>query len=779
MSYMKFTRLLLVLYIILLSADVFAGSIHTGSGNNNVQFGSVPFRSLNVTMNVCRLDFRDVMTRQGAFTELFSEDLGFSNVVGYPKLPVYHKLIQVPLGAEYDISIISSHFTEVRLSDLGVVSSVIPAQAPLSKHITDLSLLPFEMNPVAYLQNSFSDAPLVSVAYVGIMRAVALARLDISPVRYNPVSGMLRIYDHLEARITFRHPDLEASNRLLAKYSSPWYQSLYSRIPNYTKAADSLQSSSPATYVIIAPPCFKNVLSRFIAWKTRKGFRVIAGYTDDPLVGSSRATIKDYLQGLYENPPAGYNAPSFVLFAGDVDKIPAYNTNGHPSDMYYCEYTNDHIPEVTYGRFAAGDTVQMNAYIDKTLEYEKYTMPSDDFLGEAVMVAGADPNCGPLYGNGQINYGTSNYFNTTHGILSHTYLQPEMVPGTYGPAIHTNVSDGVAFANYTAHGSEGGWADPSFGINDIAPLQNAHKYCLMVGNCCKTSNFAVSCFAKEVTRATGKGALGYIGCSDYSYWDEDFWWACGFKTVSTNPVYDSAHLGSYDKTFHDHGEPLPDYFVTMGQMVQAGDYAVEESSSGIKLYYWETYCLMGDPSLCVYYSVPTALQAEFPHLVLPGTSSLAVTTEPLSYVAISLNDSTLLDARTVDSSGLAVLSFPAVSSPCYARLIITKQNRKPLVDSVEFHDFPAGIAGGNAGHIEIYPNPFTDKFSVVCNSGKAEVISLGVYDIYGNCLITEDKQFSKTSQAMMIDGSRLSPGIYFCRIQGGSWSGIRKVIKEK
>ncbi len=301
----------------------------------------------------------------------------------------------------------------------------------------------------------------------------------------------------------------------------------------------------------------------------------------------------------------------------------------------------------------------------------------------------------------------------------------------------------------------------------------------MVGNCCKTSNFAVSCFAKEVTRATGKGALGYIGCSDYSYWDEDFWWACGFKTVSTNPVYDSAHLGSYDKTFHDHGEPLPDYFVTMGQMVQAGDYAVEESSSGIKLYYWETYCLMGDPSLCVYYSVPTALQAEFPHLVLPGTSSLAVTTEPLSYVAISLNDSTLLDARTVDSSGLAVLSFPAVSSPCYARLIITKQNRKPLVDSVEFHDFPAGIAGGNAGHIEIYPNPFTDKFSAVCNSGKAEVISLGVYDIYGNCLITEDKQFSKTSQAMMIDGSRLSPGIYFCRIQGGSWSGIRKVIKEK
>ena len=76
----------------------------------------------------------------------------------------------------------------------------------------------------------------------------------------------------------------------------------------------------------------------------------------------------------------------------------------------------------------------------------------------------------------------------------------------------------------------------------------------MIGNCCKTSNYSIDCFAKEVTRTAQKGALGYIGCSDYSYWDEDFWWACGYKTVTTNPVYDPQHLGAYDVTFHDHGE---------------------------------------------------------------------------------------------------------------------------------------------------------------------------------------------------------------------------------
>lgn len=772
-----FTRLFLVLCTVLFTADVIAGSILTGPGNNSVQFSSVPFQSLDVTVGVCRVDFREVETRLGTFTELFSDDFGYCNKAGDPKLPVYHKLIQVPVGAGFEINIIHSSFTDYKLSDFGIASAIIPAQSPLSKHITDPGQIPFVMNLAAYNQNRFTDAPLLNVTYVGIMRAVVLARLDISPVQYNPVTGTLRVYSRIEARVTFTHPDLLATNGLLDKYSSPWYQALYSRIPDYAKSTDSLLTSSPSTFVIISHYSFKNSLGRFIAWKTRKGFRVIAGYTDNPAVGSTTSSIKSYLQNLYNNPPAGFNPPSFVLFAGDVNLIPTFNTGGHPSDMYYCDYTGDNIPDVTYGRFAAQDTVQLNAYIDKTLEYEQYTMPSDDFLGEAVMVAGADPNYGALYGNGQINYGTGYYFNTDHGILSYTFLQPELIPGSYAPAIHTDVSNGVAYANYTAHGSEDGWADPSFLIPDIAPLQNAHKYCLMVGNCCKTANFGVTCFAKEVTRVSGKGALGYIGCSDYSYWDEDYWWACGFKDVSTNPPYLFNHPGAYDKTFHDHGEPLSEYFVTMGQMVQGGDFAVEESSSGIKLYYWETYCLLGDPSLCIYYSVPAAMQAEFPHRVTTGTNSLNVIAEPLSYVALSLNDSTLLDARSVDSSGLAVLSFPAVTLPCYARLVITKQNRKPLTDSVVFMDFPAGIAQGSPRNsFVIYPNPFRDKFSVTLFTDKPDFFCLKLYDAFGNCVLQKEQQVKNPSQPVTIDGSMLNPGIYFCLIQGRSRTEAGKVI---
>jgi Peptidase family C25/CUB domain/Secretion system C-terminal sorting domain/Peptidase family C25, C terminal ig-like domain len=309
-------------------------------------------------------------------------------------------------------------------------------------------------------------------------------------------------------------------------------------------------------------------------------------------------------------------------------------------------------------------------------------MPSDAFLGEVSMIAGADPNNGPLYGNGQINYGTNTYFNTAHNILSHTYLQPEPTGGNYTQNIHQDVSNGVAFSNYTAHGSEAGWADPSFVISDIAPLQNDHKYCLMVGNCCKTSNFGTTCFAEEITRAAHKGALGYIGCSDYSYWDEDYWWACGFKAVTTNPPYDPQHLGAYDVTFHDHGESPSKWFVTMGQMVVGGQLAVQESSSGMKLYYWETYCLMGDPSLSVYYSVPPAVLASYPSTTIVGTTNLTVTTEAYAYVALAVHDTTLLAAQCAGSTGIVNLTFSPLTSPDSLSIVITKQNRKPHLGSI-------------------------------------------------------------------------------------------------
>ncbi len=657
-----------------------AGEINLNNGKTGVTFPGFSYQQLMLKSTVASLQFREVETPSGTFTELFIPGYSFSNTVGEPRLPVFRKLIEVPVGSTFDIVIHQSKFTDIDLGNYGVTHPVIPAQAPLAKNITDP---PFVYNQLIYQQNDFLGLPIVAAEPVGTMRSVRMARLTVAPVRYNPVTNTLRIYEEITATLSFPGADITATINLRKELASPWFEKAFSLLPNYTPLTDELITTGPQTYVIVAPPNFATTLQPFIHWKTRKGFRIIEAYTDNPAVGNTTTSIKAYLEGLYNSPPAGYEAPSFILFAGDVGQVPAWTTGGHPSDLRYCEYTNDNIPEVYYGRFPAQTTVHLQAMIDKTVEYEKYTFPSPLFLNEVVMIAGADASHQMTWGNGQINYGTTYYFNTAHNILSHTYLQPEPPGANYSLQIRTNVSDGVSYANYTAHGSEQGWSDPAFEIQHIAALQNAHKYCLMVGNCCKTSNFSANCFAEEVLRAANKAALGYIGCSDYSYWDEDFWWGCGFKAISANPVYDPQHLGAYDVTFHDMGIGIEDWYVTQGQMFVGGNMAVEESSTSMKQYYWETYCLMGDPSLMIYFSVPPVLTATYENPVLVGTCTLEVNTEPYAYVALSLNDSTLLDAQCADSGGLASLVFDTVNNPCYLQLVITKQNRKPLIDSIQ------------------------------------------------------------------------------------------------
>ena len=677
------TSYLLTAILCIISVTLHAGEIKTGVQQTNLVYTSTGFTKVSFQASVSSVQFREVVTNKGSFTELFIRDHLNAPVVGEPNLPTCCRLLEVPFNEGFEIEITNTSYQDYDLVSFGITNRIIPVQPSLSKGITDPTQIPFVINEASYLLNRFVGQPLVSVAPAGILRSINLAQLMISPLQYNPVTNQLRVYSSIEATVKFFQADTESSIRLKRKNNSIYFNNLYRLIDNYQPMSDSLITSSPVTYVIVSPPEFKDALQPLVKWKTRKGFRVIQAYTNNPSVGTTTTSIKNYLQGLYSSPLPGFNPPSFVLFAGDVAQIPAWMNNGQATDLRYCEYTGDNLPEVIYGRFSASTLIQLQPYIDKTVEYEQYLFPDDTFLNEDVMVAGYDGGGNGLtYGNGQINYGTTYYFNTAHGLTSHTYLQPEPSGANYSQQIRNNVSNGVGYANYTAHGSESGWADPQFEISQIAALQNAHKYCLMVGNCCLTSKYNVNCFAEEITRAANKGAIGYIGASNNSLWDEDYWWGCGLKAVSTSPLYDPQHLGAYDVTFHDQGQPVSEWFTTMAQMVVGGNLAVQQSNSSNKLYYWEIYNLMGDPSLSIYYSVPGNITATLPQILLIGTNTCTVTTEPWAYVAISLNDSTLLDARCADSSGQVILQYNTLNAPGYAHFIITKQNRKPLIDSV-------------------------------------------------------------------------------------------------
>lgn len=677
------------LVLILACFISFSQTIKLNSGNNGFSFQNSE-SGMVINNSIPDIQTMLVKSEKGLFTKLLIPGYTGTKNFGEPELPVFNKLVEIPHGAKLTVEVVSYNLEVIDLNDLGLSNKIFPSQPSVNKSV-DPKDIPFYFNESFYSTDEYSDAPQVTVDFLGEMRGVRIGRLTISQFSYNPVLNVLYIYNNINAEISFGNIDITLNKSIKEKCYSPEFDNMLSdKLINYTRSGKDVITTYPVKYVIVSDPMFQTDLQDFIKWKIKKGFNVIEAYTNNPLVGTTTTSIKAYLQGLYTAGTPTDPAPTYVLFVGDIAQIPVFtgSAGSHITDLYYCEYTGggDVFPELYYGRFSATTSQQLQSQISKTLEYEQYLFPDPSFLDEVVMIAGVDASNAPTYGNGQINYGTDNYFNLAHGLTSHTYLYGSGSPITSdspgaAAAIITDFSNGAGFVNYTAHGSPDGWADPTFGISDIAGLTNTHKYPLAIGNCCSTSEFQeTECFAEAIVRAEDKGALGYIGGSNSTYWSEDFWWGVGATTVSANPVYDT-HLGVYDGVFHDHGETEDKWFLTNGQIIHDGNLAVTEAN-GAYDYYWEIYHLMGDPSVMTYFSVPPPIDADYINPVPVGTTTLDVTTEQYAYVALSLNG-VLLDAQYTGINTSVTLTFPAFISPDVADVVVTKQNREPYIGTLD------------------------------------------------------------------------------------------------
>jgi hypothetical protein len=422
-----------------------------------------------------------------------------------------------------------------------------------------------------------------------------LGKIAISPIEYYANDNKITVHTSVTLRIKYKNPNWDKTDKIKKKLKSPAFDGLNNQVLNgESRAQEDDLVKYPIKYAIVADRMFEAQLATFIQWKTKKGFTVELGYTDT--IGSTTTAIKNWIEGLYNAGTPEDPAPSFVLLVGDAQQIPAWSgsAGSHITDLRYCEFTGDDFPEIYYGRFSAQNTTELQPQIDKTLEYEQYTMPDPSYLGEVTLVSGVDSGYADPYGNGQINYGTNNYFNAAHGISPHVWLYPDSDAPSARTDIIQTVNDGVGFYNYTAHCGHTGPSDPAFTTSDIDNLTNAHMYLLGIGNCCLSNtfgtNYSTPCFGEKWLQAENKGGIGWIGGTNSTYWDEDYWWGVGYGPIDgSGPDYSETGIGAYDGTFHDHGEPVTRHYTSNGGIIFAGCMAVTESGSSRDQYYWEIY----------------------------------------------------------------------------------------------------------------------------------------------------------------------------------------------
>ncbi len=675
--------LILLALLSVFSVAIAQTKISTGQAESQLKKLSAQTNYIEFKNVVGDISTMMVKSDKGVFVKLVVPGYYPSAQYGMPDLPEVSRMIEVPIGSKPRIEVVSYDEEIISLDEAGFSVKVMPSQPSMSKS-ADPEDVEFVYNKDFYLSGQVFAPEMIEIEESGMFRGIQMARLVIRPFEYDAADNMLIVKNNLHVRVYFENGDMASTRTMKNRYYSPVFSGVYNTLWNYeTPATKDALSKYPIKYVIVSDRMFEDALQPFIEWKTKKGFHVIEAYTDDASVGNTTSSIKSYLQNLYTSATEDDPAPSYVLFVGDVAQIPVFNgtTGNHVTDVYYCTYdgASDYIPELYFGRFSATSVDQLTPQIEKTLQFEQYTMPDPSYLGDVVMVAGMDASYGPSHANGQVNYGSTLYFNTAHGINAHVYHYPES--GSQSSEIRSNISDGAGYVNYTAHCTEDGWSGPSFKISDVADLNNKDKYYVSVGNCCLSNKFNVpTCFGEALLRANEEGAVAHLGGSNSTYWDEDYYWTVGLiATPIPNPTYEGTGNGAYDALFHENGE---EPYVTTGQINYIGNLTVETSSSSRKKYYWEIYHVMGEPSLMPYLGVPSELSVNYVNSQPVGLSSLDVTTEEGAYVAISL-DGVLLDAKLVDNSGVAHLTFDPVFNIATADIVVTKQNRQPYIGVLE------------------------------------------------------------------------------------------------
>jgi hypothetical protein len=655
--------------------------LFNGNLNNGVIATDNQSFILNYSLN--ELNITSITTPHGEFYRINIPGHNTLDEPGKPELPVLSRLINIPDGAFVNVRISEVKSERVKPADQNFNGRLYPKQPGAIKSDQD-NKADFVMDAGLYSRNAAVLTDTVKIENLGKVRKNQLATIQVFPVNYNPVLNELYVITSMKIEVTFTP---SGNNPAPLKSASLLFSESVSKgVLNYNPSdVVTGYSDQPVKMILISDPAFKNYLTPFIKWKTQQGYRITTMYKTTNLTTFTQ--FKDSINKIYSRSTATNPAPEYILIVGDVNRIPKSEGNGtsNITDMYYGEFdgNGDYIPDMYVGRIPASDTSGVKAALAKIIQYEKFQYAdTNKFYKRTLATAGNDGGY-VVYMNGQVKYEVANYLNSSRNIDGYSFYYPQSSSSL--DSIKKLMKKGLGFINYSGHGDASGWLGPALRSSDISLISNKDMYPFIITNACRTAEFSTAgSFGNTTIITPDKGAVGYIGCSNDSYWDEDYYWSVGVGTPTVDPKYTETGLGALDRLFHTHGESPSDWFLTMGQINYAGNLAVSQSTSSRKRYYWETYTMLGDPSAIPYIGVPDSFKVALPDTIPNGLTSLALTIPPFSYIAISHSD-TLWDASYASPSGSVVLDLPGRSDDS-CLIVISGQNKIPLIKKIKIRD---------------------------------------------------------------------------------------------
>ena len=657
------------------------GRIDLNAARTTQECRNVTMKGFSASFSYSSIESQTVNTEKGVFSIINMGNSVAAGNIGEPQVVVTRELIAVPFGATPVVTVKNYTVEEYNLADYGI-ERLYPQQPSQSKSDNNPK---FAYNEAAYTAKGFDEnRPIAEVTVMGTMRGIQIGALQLNTLRYNASTNTVRVYNNVEVEVSFENADLALTEKTLVNTYSPYFRTAYSALFNNRAILDIYDEhpdlwATPVNVLVVANRMFEDAMEPWITWKTEKGFVMDVNYTDE--IGTSASAIKTFITNKYNEGVANGQTPTFLIIVGDNNQVPASQTGSAShcvTDLYYYAVAggaNDYFADMYHSRFTCETVAEFEIVRDKSLMYEQYTMPDPSYLSNTLLIAGWDATWNPKDGKPTIQYAMNYYYNAEHGFNNVYNWLEQPYTGCYEP-----MNTGVNFVNYTAHGSNTSWADPSFTNSNVNSLTNQDKYFWAMGNCCQAADWGISgkCLGETFIVTPNKGAFAYIGSCPSSYWYEDYYFAVGAtNTFYAPPTYEESSMGCYDSSFQDDFNSLS-AVPFVGNLAVAYSHANGYQGSVSDQYYWESYHVLGDGSICPYHVNP--IENTVSHMpTLPiGMDTYEVSADPGSYVGIS-KDGILYGAGEIGAEGSAVIPIEPITSGGDVKIVVTHPQRQPYI----------------------------------------------------------------------------------------------------
>lgn len=559
--------------------------------------------------------------------------LGISgfNVINTPESPAtLYGLdwFMVPDGRVAQVSIIESDYNDFPMI-LG------PARQPLSDDNYEAYSLKNVMPIKAY--SGLFPLSILELDEMQVYRGRKFQYVRINPIQYNYEARTVRIYSKISYRITFTYNPIQAEkDKIISKpdFSDRDMQVLGNVMNSAQMKISPLdtQVNDTTAYLIITTPKFMPAVKRLAELKQMFGYTTHISLRDS----WTCETVQTVVEQAYNSMPK----LRYLLIFGDYDDVPSYYYTyiyNNAERTFVSDYpygcmdgTNDKLADLYRGRIPVSTLEEANSFIDKLMAYSLTPVYDKSFYNNVGACAYFQDNNSDGYADRRfaqtaeeismymeslgknVNriYYTSSLVNPTHwnkgsyssGASIPNYLKRPQFnwDGDYSDIVNC-INTGSFLVFHRDHGSEIGWADPKFYINDLSLLHNSNRYPVVFSINCESGAFHRSCFAEKMLKLKKAGCIGIVAATRISYSGYNDLLAMGminsmWPNPGVNIDFPQASINhSIDKTANVLGEILDG-----GLFFMSGSYGFESTCNLTRRIF---HCL-GDPSMVVYKNMP-------------------------------------------------------------------------------------------------------------------------------------------------------------------------------